>query len=201
MIKVVLFDFGGVLADEGFKNGLEAIGEKQGVNDIFEKGERLIYETGYVLGLAEERQFWEELRRETGIEGADKELRDAILSRFTLRPEVLSEVRSLRETGLRTAILSDQTNWLDEIDAKDPFYLHFDRVFNSYRMHKGKRDPSLFADVCRELGIKPREALFVDDKPENIRRAQGEGINTIVFNDIGKFAGELKETLEKVASE
>jgi putative hydrolase of the HAD superfamily len=201
MIKVVLFDFGGVLADEGFKNGLEAIGEKEAVNNIFDVGERLIYETGYVLGLAEERQFWEELRRETGIEGADKELRDEILRRFTLRPEVLSEVRSLRETGLRTAILSDQTNWLNEIDAKDPFFLHFDRVFNSYRMHKGKRDPSLFADVCRELGIEPREALFVDDNPENVRRAQSEGMNTIVFNDIGKFAGELKEALEKAASE
>jgi putative hydrolase of the HAD superfamily len=103
MIKVVLFDFGGVLADEGFRNGLEAIGEKQGVNDIFDVGERLIYETGYVLGLAEERQFWEELRRETGIEGADRELREEVLKRFTLRPEVLSEVRSLRETGLRTS--------------------------------------------------------------------------------------------------
>jgi putative hydrolase of the HAD superfamily len=201
MIKVVLFDFGGVLADEGFKNGLEAIGEKEAVNNIFDVGERLIYETGYVLGLAEERQFWEELRRETGIEGADKELRDEILRRFTLRPEVLSEVHSLKETGLRTAILSDQTNWLNEIDAKDPFFLHFDRVFNSYRMHKGKRDPSLFADVCRELGIEPREALFVDDNPENVRRAQSEGMNTIVFNDIGKFAGELKEALEKAASE
>lgn len=201
MIKVVLLDFGGVLAEEGFRNGLDAIGAKQGMDNVFDVGERLIYETGYVLGLAEERQFWEELRRETGIVGTDKEFRDEVLSRFTLRPEVLGEVRSLREKGLRTAILSDQTNWLDEINDRDPFYLHFDRIFNSYRMHKGKRDSSVFVDVCRELGISPRDTLFVDDKPDNIRRAQSEGLNTLVFNDGGKLSDKLRKALEKAASE
>jgi putative hydrolase of the HAD superfamily len=197
MIKVVLFDFGGVLADEGFKNGLGAIGSQQGVDGVFEAGDRLIYETGYVLGLAEERQFWEELRREMGIEGANAELREEILKRFTLRPEVLDEVRALRERGLRTAMLSDQTNWLDELDRQSPFYIHFDRVFNSYRLHKGKRDPSIFADVCRELGVQTGEALLVDDNPENIGRAESAGMQTIHFRDIEQFKRELGEKLEE----
>jgi putative hydrolase of the HAD superfamily len=32
MIKAVLFDFGGVLAEEGFREGLKAIGVKNGLD-------------------------------------------------------------------------------------------------------------------------------------------------------------------------
>jgi putative hydrolase of the HAD superfamily len=197
MIKVVFFDFGGVLAEEGFRNGIDAVGARQGIEGLFAVAERLIYDSGYVLGLAEERQFWDDLRRETGLEGTDMELRKEVLDRFTLRPEVLDEVREIKGKGIQTAMLSDQTNWLDELDRRSPFYLHFDRVFNSYRMHKGKRDPSVFTDVCRELGIAPGEGLLVDDNPGNVERAKDVGMQTILYRDLEQFRAELREKLEK----
>ena len=61
------------------------------------------------------------------------------------------------------ALLSDQTDWLDELNQQDPFFQHFDHIFNSFSLKKSKRDASLFEDVAGRLGVKPREILFVDD--------------------------------------
>ena len=187
MIKAVLFDFGGVLAEEGFSEGLQAIGEKEGVDNLFEIADRLIYETGYITGRTSEATFWTALKNETGIREKDRNLKEEILGRFVLRPAMIDYVKRIRASGAVTAILSDQTDWLDEIEQRTPFQKEFDYIFNSFTLHKGKRDPSLFNDVCTRLEIKPEEALFIDDRLENIRKASQSGMNTIHFRDMGSF--------------
>ncbi|MBM4128887.1 MAG: HAD-IA family hydrolase, partial [Nitrospira sp.] len=44
-------------------------------------------------------------------------------------------------------------------------------IFNSFRLKKGKKDPSIFRDVCSKMGYRPDEVLFVNDNIENIKRA------------------------------
>jgi len=194
MIKAVIFDFGGVLAEEGFKKGLKAIAKKNRLNpdDFLMTASELIYRTGYVTGTADESTYWNALREKTGIKGSDKELRKAILKRFVLRLRMIKYVEKLKSYGLVTAILSDQTNWLDEINQKTPFYHHFAHVFNSFNIKKGKKDPTVFRDVCSQLGFKPHEVLFVDDDIENISRASGEGLRTVHFRNMDDFEKEIQ---------
>lgn len=202
-MRAVIFDFGGVLAEEGFREGLLFIGRKNGLDPLrfFRTADRLIYETGYLTGRADEAAFWNTLRRATGIGGSDRELRTEILTRFVLRPDMISGAQRLRSTGLAVAILSDQTNWLDEINAGTPFFGHFDAVFNSFRTHKSKRDPSVFRDVCTSLDIRPGEALFVDDNRDHIGRASGEGLHTIHFTSIDDFQSKIAGFLGPAGSE
>ncbi len=183
MIKAVIFDFGGVLAEEGFREGLKAVAQKNGLNpdDFFRVAEELIYQTGYVAGISDESNYWDVLRGKTGIANSDRELREEILKRFIIRPEVIKYVEKIKSSGLVTAILSDQTNWLDEINQRTPFYHHFDYVFNSFTLKKGKRDPSIFRDVCLTLGLKPDEVIFVDDNMGNIERALSIGLRVVHF--------------------
>jgi putative hydrolase of the HAD superfamily len=194
MIKAVVFDFGGVLAEEGFQQGLKAIGEKNGrdPDDFFTVASELVYQTGYVTGMSDEAGYWQAVREKTGIAGGDGELREEILKRFILRPEMLKAVEKLKSSGFITAILSDQTNWLDEINEKTPLFHYFDYIFNSYHLKKGKRDPSVFRDICLSMGLRPDEVLFVDDNIENIQRASGEGLKVIHFKDIDDFEREMK---------
>jgi len=196
MIKAVLFDFGGVLAEEGFKQGLKAIARKNGLKpeDFYRISSELVYQTGYVSGILDEHSYWEAVRRKTGIREDDEVLREEILKRFKLRPEMLGIVDRLKSSGFTTAILSDQTNWLDELNQRVSFYHHFDQVFNSFRLKKTKRDPSVFKDVCTLLGIRPEDVLFVDDNPENIKKASSKGLRTIHFKGVSEF----QETIEKI---
>jgi len=194
MIKAVLFDFGGVLAEEGFKQGLRAIAKERGLDpeDFYEIAGELVYQMGYVMGNSDEKAYWNAVREKTGVRGEDKEFREEILKRFKLRPDMMEVVEKIRSSGLIVAILSDQTNWLDELDQRTPFHHHFDYVFNSFHLKKTKRDPSIFADICAVLGVRPEEGLFVDDNLENIERAGSQGLRTIHFKDVGKFKKEIE---------
>jgi len=192
--RAVLFDFGGVLATEGFREGLHAIALRQGLDpqELLLLGMDAIYDSGYIVGRAGEAEFWTMMRERAGLAGTDAELSGEILSRFVIRSRMLEAVRRLRRMGIITAILSDQTDWLEWLNDRDNFYHEFDRVFNSYCLGKGKRDPVVFAEAVALLGIAPGEALFVDDMPANVERSRSRGLRGLVFEDEERFLAELE---------
>ncbi|CAN2040858.1 Haloacid dehalogenase [Candidatus Magnetomoraceae bacterium gMMP-15] len=192
-IKVVLFDFGGVLAEEGFKAGLKVIAKKNSLNPekfiniAFKKN----YDLGFVSGRIREDGFWDAMREETGIHGSDKELTGEILSRFTLRPWMLKIVSDLKELDLRVGILSDQTHWLDQLNRKNNFFSHFDHVFNSYYLGITKKSPAIFDRLVKHMNVKPRNVLFIDDYKPHIKRAVNKGIKTILYKNKKEFLLKL----------
>ena len=193
-IQGVLFDFGGVLAEEGFREGLMAIARANGLDPdrFFSTASETAYQTGYVLGRADEHTYWRTLREITGIDGSDDELRGQILSRFIVRPWMIDIVRTVRSQVTTVAILSDQTNWLNELNEKYDFFKEFDQVFNSFAVGKSKRDPSLFSDVSARLGIAAPQLLFIDDSEGHIARARSRGLNGILFRDREQLRIELE---------
>jgi putative hydrolase of the HAD superfamily len=167
-IKVVLFDFGGVLSQEGFRRGLMAIGRAAQVSPeaFFEAAAAAVYDSEYVLGKADESAYWAMVRERTGVSGSDEEFRRNILERFRLRPWMLEIVRGLRRRGYIVGILSDQSQWLDELNERDEFFKEFNQIFNSYHLGKGKKDPSLFPEVAAKLGVKGASCKSVFLKSE-----------------------------------
>jgi putative hydrolase of the HAD superfamily len=192
-IEAVLFDFGGVLSEEGFKNGLQAIARLNGLDEesFVRTANDVIHACGYVIGKVSESAYWELLRETTGIRGDDHYLRNEILSRFIMREWMINTVKRLKAIKLRVGILSDQTNWLDELDARDNFFRQFDYVFNSYHMGKSKKDPSHFKDVVRILKIEMHKVLFIDDDPGNCERAKQAGLKVIHYRDRKLFLEEI----------
>ena len=148
-----------------------------------------------MTGTADETAYLDRLRNETGIRESNGMIRDEILRRFALRPDVIGYVKRLRTQGFITAILSDQTDWLDELNKKAPFYHHFDYVFNSFRVGKGKRDSSVFSDICLKMGLKPQETVFVDDNIDNVKRAAEAGLNAVLYTELGEVEAEIKKYL------
>jgi putative hydrolase of the HAD superfamily len=195
----ILFDFGGVLATEGFREGLRAIGRSFGLDpeEVYQCGKELVYVTGYVIGSAEENQFWDAFRHRTGISQSDDKLRQEILAQLILRPDMVAAVTRLRDRGYRLVIVSDQTNWLDELNEKFHFSQHFERIFNSYHLGLSKKDPQLFDEVIAALHIAPHQAIFLDDDQGNLNRAQKLGIRGILvespemaLRDLDRILGE-----------
>lgn len=180
-IRAVLFDFGGVLAEEGFREGLHFIARANGLDSdtFFQAGREAVYGTGYVTGRGTEADLWASLRGRFRFAGSDDALSAVVLERFVLRPAMLAAVEALRKEGIACGILSDQTDWLERLDRRDGFFRHFDRVYNSYRLGKSKRDASLFDDVVADLGLRPAEAVFLDDDEGNVARARSRGLQAI----------------------
>src|SRR5512143_263845 len=193
-IGTVLFDFGGVVAEEGFRDGLREIGRKNGLDpdDFFSSADRLMSESRYLTGGASESDYWQALRRATGIAGSDRDLREELLSRFVLRREVLACVDLLRRKGFRVYLLSDQTNWLEEIDRKSALFSHFDGVYNSFRTRLSKRDEGTFPAICDKLGIRPEDALFIDDNAGHVERAVRSRLHAILYTSMQDFSRKLQ---------
>ena len=203
-IDALLLDFGGVLAEEGFRNGLRAIAEKNNLDaDSFEKtGFEVVHKSGFVLGQTDEDSFWHALKLKTGILGDNNELKHEILIRFRLRSWMVSLLPSLKDMGLILGILSDQTHWLDELNKQDDFYKWFDHIFNSYYLGKSKRDPTLFEDIVLKLNIPAENILFVDDHPGNVERAKEKGYQICLYTDrrgfievLGQFCPGIHEMM------
>jgi FMN phosphatase YigB (HAD superfamily) len=54
-----------------------------------------------------------------------------------------------------------------------------------------KPDPAIYFHVLRELGARPEETLFLDDKLVNIHAAQALGFKAIQFSSIEKLRLDL----------
>lgn len=184
-IQAVLFDYGGVLAEEGFSNVLEALAREQNlaVDNMTLEGMQAVYDSGFVLGKGSESDFWKLLRERTGLHGDNAEHRDRMFQGFAMRAWMLTLVDQLRRQGYITGILSDQTDWLDRLDARDHFYKHFQHIYNSYYTGKGKRELSHFVDVAADLGLQPSAILFIDDSERNVATAKQAGMQAIQYVD------------------
>lgn len=199
MISTVIFDFGGVLSEEGFRNGLLKIAKKWKYDAKWFKHTAVetIYNCGYVNGLCEEEIFWKLLKQNTRHCLEDNILRETFISGFILRPKVLQFVNRIRELGFIVVLLSDHTNWLDEIDEKEPFFHLFHKVYNSYHVHKNKREGTIFPYVLSDMGIKAEGALFIDDNIGNVNRAKEAGLNVIHFTDFDLMRNNAESMLSK----
>lgn len=199
MISTVIFDFGGVLAEEGFRNCLLKIATKWKYDAKWFRHTAVetIYNCGYVNGLCEEDIFLKLLKQNTGHCLEDNILRESFISGFTLRPRVIQFVNRIRDLGFIVVLLSDHTNWLDELDEKEPFFHLFHKVYNSYRVHKNKREGTIFPYVLSDMGIKAEEVLFIDDNIGNVNRAKEAGLNVIHFTDIDLVRNNAESMLSK----
>ncbi|MFB6260714.1 MAG: HAD-IA family hydrolase, partial [Thiohalorhabdaceae bacterium] len=79
----------------------------------------------------------------------------------------------------------------------DGFLAAFDRVYNSFRLGKGKRDPTLFDDVIADLDLAPERVLFIDDAPANGERARERGLRVLTTRDPDRIEQALMELIRE----
>lgn len=199
-IETVLFDFGGVIAEEGFREGLKVIGRSAGLDEglFFRQAEELIYSSGYVLGHVPESIYWQSLRETSGIEYSDEFLRNELMKRFIIRPWMIEMIKKIRSTYCPVGILSDQTDWLDKINEQEHIFRYFDFVLNSYYLGKGKRDETLFVDVANRLGLNPGNILFIDDNPAHCERAKRKRYQVIHYINQELFIREISRIIPSI---
>ena len=193
MISAVIFDFDGVIAEPGFRLALAELSSNNHEEpaEVVKQGGHALLKSGYVTGQSSEEDFWNLLRSATNISGDRASLREAIIRRSTLRPLMLALVGRLRNQGLPVALLSDHTDWLDEIAASTGLVDHFDYFFNSYHLQRCKQDPQLFDQVLQWMDRPAAQTLFIDDNPANVDRAIGRGLQGVIYRNYSQVFAEI----------
>ncbi len=67
----------------------------------------------------------------------------------------------------------------------------FDAVFESRRLGVRKPEPAFYAAALRGLGIRPEEAVYLDDLGINLKPARAMGMTTVRVDDPARALAEL----------
>jgi putative hydrolase of the HAD superfamily len=98
----------------------------------------------------------------------------------------------VHRTGAQLALLSNAPEPLARAIDQHPWSRHFDHRYYSCRLGAAKPDPRAFELVLSDLGERPDEVLFIDDRAENTRAARDLGMRTITFTSASDLDRELR---------
>jgi putative hydrolase of the HAD superfamily len=124
---------------------------------------------------------------------------EAIAEESQPRPAMLAAIRELRARGLRVGALTN--NWAsEERDAERErrdaeLRTLFHAFVESAVVGLRKPDPRIYRLACRELGVAPERAVFLDDIGANLKAARALGMHTIKVESPEQALGELAQAV------
>ena len=128
--------------------------------------------------------------RACGVELNGDRLMAYIATAGVPRPRMIEAIRRIRGRGLRVGALTN--NWVRE-GQREGHRLreHFDVFVESAVVGLRKPDPRIYELACRELGVEPGRAAFLDDIGRNLKTARALGMTTIKVDDPDTALREL----------
>jgi putative hydrolase of the HAD superfamily len=95
-------------------------------------------------------------------------------------------------TGAGLALLSNAPEPLAQAIDQTTWSRQFDHRYYSCRLGAAKPAPRAFELVLGDLGARPGEVLFIDDRAENTRTARDLGMPAITFTSAAALDRELR---------
>jgi len=71
----------------------------------------------------------------------------------------------------------------------------FDGMFHSAAMGVAKPDIAIFDRVLADIGISANQAVFVDDRAENVAAAQSAGMRAVQFGGVHRLISDVRACL------
>lgn len=201
MIKAIIFDFGRVISAQKpmslFRSYEKDLGLPPGALNPIMFGSHAWQETLHGRKTIEE--FWDEIGPELGLNTPDEV--EAFRHRYradeALNEGVLDLIRRLRGR-YKLAVLSNSPPGLARWLAEWQILELFDVVFCSGDEGAVKPETAAFETTLERLGVKPEEAVFIDDFEEHVEAARNLGLHGIFFTTAEALEAELKDLLGKV---
>ncbi len=122
---------------------------------------------------------------------------DGLLARMfaatVLEAAMVDLIRSLRQAGLRTALLSN--SWGAGDYPRHLFPELFDVVVISAEVGMRKPERRIFRHTAAQLGLEPQECVFIDDIEANVAAAEATGLVGLHHREYGPTAQRLRGLL------
>lgn len=195
-LRAVVFDYGMVLTGRPDQTAHAEMVELTGLTaERFEElywADRHAYDEGKLTGIA----FWQKLVRDGGLElpeGTIERLNAADARMWSaVDPVMVAWQARLKEHGLKTAILSNMGDAvLEAIERAHAWIANFDVRVWSYQLGVAKPDAAIYTHTLQQVGVEAGEALFIDDKAENIEAARAVGMRAVQFTTPEKLRADL----------
>ncbi len=132
---------------------------------------------------------------QTGHQGSAEAVIDYWFSRdLYLDEELLGFAEELSARGIRQVVATNnEPHRTALVEQHLGDWPRIERVFSSGHLGVAKPDPTFFDKITDDLGIKPGEAMLIDDVGANVNAAAGQGWRSFRYSPLAKDA--LKRNL------
>lgn len=187
MLKAVIFDVGGVLIRTHSRSGREKWANRFEMDSWGFENFVFRSESGTQseLGQKTVQAHWVWLGKHFGLSEIDlKAMRRDFFGGDVLNEPLVAYIKRLRAAGYRTGLLSNFGDNARRLWAEDyPLIDHFDGIVISAEVGIKKPDPQIYHLAAESVGVKVKEALFVDDFMENVEGARAVGMAAIHYSN------------------
>ncbi|MGD0435406.1 MAG: HAD family phosphatase [Bryobacteraceae bacterium] len=111
-------------------------------------------------------------------------------------PSVPEWARRLRQAGFQAALLSNMPVPVRDYIQTCDWLPRFDHRTFSCDLGISRPSPGMYRHSLDGLGVEPNQALFLDDRPENVRAAEAMGIHAVLFTTADEVAAELEHRFD-----
>lgn len=191
MIKAVIFDFFGVVSTRGlaqfrqdYVKGDETKNKRiRKLKDLLNVG-RIGYDD-FIDGLVK-------------ISGASRDIVLSYTEEYQPNSDLLDYIRARLKPKYKIGIISNSgADWVEKIIRDDKGL--FDDIVLSYQTGHTKPDAKIYELSANNLGVKPRECVFIDDIERYCQGAEEVGMKAVWYRDFTSFKTELEKLLAPAA--
>ena len=199
-IRAVLFDMGGVIVRTEYQAPRQKLAERFGMD--YEDIEKIVFGGGAKgsaarasLGEIPEEEHWQNVMKMLKLPGGDyKEIQKEFFGGDVVDRTLLHFVRSLKPK-YKTGLISNAWGGLRQYILREKIDEAFDAIVISAEVGAAKPSAKIYQIALDQLGVKPKEALFVDDFIENIEACEKLGMQGIHFTDPESAIKQVKAFL------
>lgn len=194
MIKVIIFDFGGVIAKDIRRPIYNALSKQFNFDFMFVKENVVKLIIPLQRGEIKTEEFWSVLS--SNLHADMNKVKRVWIGSFESSWELIDGtidiVKELKYFGYRIPLLSNQIEFESESNKRKSVYENFSPVFLSFEMGTRKPEEKIYLLALKKLGVKPNECIFIDNKAVNFPPAERLGMRTILFESPDQLRKELK---------
>ena len=199
-IRAVIFDLGGVLVRTEDRTSRRELAERLGLT--YDELSALVFDSQSaqqaMKGEITTEEHWDEVRKALGL---SRDEYPGVPLEFwggdTLDENLINYLRTLRPQ-YKTALLSNAWDDLRQMIAEIwKFDDVFDQIVISAEVGLVKPDRLIYEKILSDLDVKPAEAVFVDDFPENVAGAKAVGLEAIRFISPEQALRDLERLLDE----
>lgn len=116
-----------------------------------------------------------------------------------MKPGVVELLTFLKENGYIVGLASSTREGCVRQELEDAGIIcYFKELTCGDMLKKSKPEPDIYLMACEKLGVKPEEAIAIEDSFNGIRSAYAAGMTPIMVPDIIQPDEEMKEKSHKI---
>jgi putative hydrolase of the HAD superfamily len=143
--------------------------------------------------------YWRAIAQDIGADWDDARVHELWAADFrswiSINPGTIEVISDLKAGGTRLAVLSNAGPDFGSYMRRGPLGDYFEAFFVSGELDMIKPDPAIFNHSLKTLGVTAAEAVFIDNRDDNVRSAESLGITGHVFTT----SEELRSFLASLA--